>query len=256
MVRIHPLFHPVLGMLLLGLSLLVEGCTGGDLPSERPADLEIRYYDGGGMNPESEEYFISADSVTRSSFYNSHHNHWLGKARASQLDSLYAQLLADDVTGIRSEDQGEVFDRGGVSVHIEFGEKRFAIVDAGNMFVEKGDHGRWQRLCQNLSAFVEAVLRPQQVKANVSLLLDSLQAAPSSCYISLDRQNILDWQGGPVDGLAGDHPLLLLPGDYDLQASAKLGERYLSLHEQVVIDAAHPDYQVVLKSDTFELQQR
>lgn len=230
------------------------GCKQvSDMPRERPLDLVVRLSEGGGMLPESESYLITTDSVVRNSFYQFQENHWVCKPDAGMLDALWNALLRVDATTIRSRDEGQVYDRGGTTVHIEYGGKDVVLTDAGNLFVLEVDRIRFSRMCGAIFACVANCMDAQTVDTQVVLDVETGDRLPETCHISMNGEAVVDWPSAQAQALAQTAVKPLLPGHYLLDASAKFGARYLSLRDTVEISAANRLFHIVLKSDTFAL---
>lgn len=242
-------------ILFSAMTIVLCGCAsmgGGDLPKQRPDDLVITYNDGGGMLDQSEEYFICKDSCVRDSRFQGHQNRWMCKTDLKKLDDLYAQLVKDDVTSIKTEDQGEVYDRGGISLRFSFGDKNFQIIDAGSSFVVERDQDRFNRTSDAITGFVDECVQSQTISIRLDLQVDVQDSAVQSCSINLDNINVLNWQAQNAEPLAQLRTLEFLPGQYELQGSAQVGQKWVSLNSPIKVSAAKHDFRILLKNDSFE----
>ncbi len=128
-------FIPLL-WLLLGLT--VVGC-GSRLPQERPFDMQIGYSFNGGMMMVGENISISTAESSQRIF-----NHLATikvhyQLSEAELDALYATFRENKIDRIKSTEE-MVYDRGGDSVSISFGEERYRASDSGINFIKD----QWQ----------------------------------------------------------------------------------------------------------------
>jgi hypothetical protein len=236
-------------------SMVLTGCAtmggGSGLPKQRPADLVITYNNGGGMLDEGEHYYISQDSCVRDSRFEGHQNRWVCKPDAKQLDALYAQLVKDDVATIKTEDQGEVYDRGGITLHFDYGGKSFEIVDAGSSFVVERDADRFRRTADGIVGLVGECIQRQAIAIAFDLRVETGDSAVQECRISLDNTIIVDWRAQNAEPLAHLRTLTLLPGRYELTASYQVGQKWFSIDWPLKLNATKPGFQLILKKDGF-----
>ncbi|MCP4415199.1 MAG: hypothetical protein GY805_01160 [Chloroflexi bacterium] len=122
----------------LTLSFLLVGCVSR-LPKERPSDVRISYSFNGGMMNYGENISISADESWRrisNEMVRFEVHYQLAEA---ELDALYATFRENKIDRIRSREE-MVYDRGGDSVSISYGEELYRASDSGLNFVT----ARWQ----------------------------------------------------------------------------------------------------------------
>jgi hypothetical protein len=244
-----------LWILIGGIATTVMGCAvlGGGLPKQRPSDLVVTYNNGGGMLNQSEEYYICQDSLVRDSRYQGHQNRWSCKPDPAKLDALYAQFLKDDITSIRSNNEGEVYDRGGITLRFSYGSNNFELVDAGNYFIAKADADRFGRTADGIVHLVEDCIQSQAIAVVIELQLQLGDSVAHHCSLSFDNNAVVDWQAGDHIPLAGPHTVHLLPGRYEIEGSAQVGSKWTSLQWPIEVTAAQRHFRFVLKNDSFEI---
>ena len=153
------------------------GLLGTSLPAKRPDKMIVELYEGGGMLPESTNYYISEDSCYVKFFKNQAANILRFKLSSASLDSLYAVFYENSFDKITAKNS-ETFDRGGVSVTLRYGDKNIDKEDAGSTYINEV----WQK---NFYAVVTAIINqankvvkentvPFVVKFDKRLLVDSL----------------------------------------------------------------------------------
>jgi hypothetical protein len=247
-------------ILLACLALAFTACAaihgGSGLPKQRPADLVINYHNGGGMLDQGEDYLICQDSCVRDSRFQGHQNRWICKTDPKKLDALYAQFIKDDVTSIQSENQGEVYDRGGVTLRFSHGGKSTELIDAGSNFIVENDRARFARTSAGIVAFVEQGLQSQAIPVVIDLRVETGDTAVQACSVSLDNQQILNWQVQNAVPLAQVRTVQLLPGRYEVQGSAQVGQKWVSLHWPITMSAQKDHFLLLLKNGSFGLQEK
>lgn len=138
-------------ILFFNLSVFLGGfsCSGStpknnnNLPETRPANLSINYYEGGGMVYYSEELSISADSCV----YKINDGGVISKVyfniTPAGLDALYKVFTDNDFSNIKTREE-QVYDRGGESISLSWGQGNYAnISDGGMTFIEKNWEKEW-----------------------------------------------------------------------------------------------------------------
>jgi hypothetical protein len=247
-------------LITLPIFSLTFGCTsflGGNpgLPSTRPSDFSISSYEGGGMTPESEEYFVSEDSAGRVSFYEQSHNRWTFVPDPSRLDAFYDRIRQQDPTSITASDEGEVYDRGGISLHIEFDDHSFQVAHAGSSFVAERDWDRFDAVHQEIAAFVTEGLEANKVNLKVDFDLAVADTALANCSVSLSRERIAQWNRQNASPLTYETSLSLLPGQYMLNCWATISGKNVAVYRPIDITTEKQKLHITLKSDTFDIIQ-
>lgn len=106
---------------------------------ENPEKIVIEWYEGGGMNPESESIYLSEDS--------SYWSHWRipGEQKvyfntsAEELKNLYQTFNEFDFANIRLIEEQEVYDRGGTSIRLQADGKFYDKNNSGMTFIHQSD---------------------------------------------------------------------------------------------------------------------
>lgn len=151
-------------ILLFNLSLIFNGfsCSGNtanennDLPDTRPAKLLISYNDGGGMVYYSENLNISEDSCV----YTINDGGTISKVyftmTPAELDRLYKVFTDNDFSNIKTYEE-MVYDRGGESISLSWGQGKYASISNGGMTFIKDS---WKKEWSNcLDAIKEALVK-------------------------------------------------------------------------------------------------
>jgi hypothetical protein len=247
-------------ILLACVALVIAACAtihdGSGLPKQRPSDLVITYNNGGGMQDQSEHYYISTDSCVRDSRFEGHQNRWVCKTDPKKLDAFYTQLFQDNVATIRSEDNNEVYDRGGITLRFSYGGKTIEISDAGSNFIVENDNARFDRTSSGIVAFVAEGIQSQRIPVEIDLQVETGDSAVQACSLSLDNEQVLNWQAQNAEPLAQMRTVQLLPGRYEVHGSAQVGQKWVSLHWPIKVSAQKDHFQLLLKNDSFGLQEK
>ncbi|MBK7129411.1 MAG: hypothetical protein IPM74_07140 [Crocinitomicaceae bacterium] len=109
-----------------------------DLP-ENPDKIIIEWYEGGGMEPESECIYLSVDS--------SYWSHWRSPGEqkvyfntsTEELKKLYQTLVEFNFANIRLIEEHEVYDRGGTSIRLQADGKFYDKNNSGMTFIHQSD---------------------------------------------------------------------------------------------------------------------
>ncbi len=241
-------------------SMLCFSCStlggGPKLPEKRPADFTITFYEGGGMLPESETYFITEDSAGRESFFQQSNNRWVFEPEKAKFDDFYNKVRALNPTGIRAREEGIVHDRGGVSMQVSYEKVTVNVDNAGGSFVVDEDQQRFNDVYALVADFVSDGLHSRLVPVKFLIEMTMEDTTVESCSIRLSREEVMSWEKQQPKGLSSEYILNVLPGEYHLNGWAKVGVRSLSIDEDVEISTNGHDFHILLKSDTFELKQQ
>jgi hypothetical protein len=199
------------------------GCKSGEtttqskLPTERPADLKIEMYEGGGMLPESENLFISADSCYYKYSFSQAQNKVNFTLTTQEFDKLYAQLLDNQIDRIKTENHGKVYDRGGERITFTFNghKNQFSINNSGSDFIAKNWLPNYKKCLQILENLrqqkLNALKTPFKIEFDKSILesgkLIYIQIADANFNYQSEKMGlkpILE-----LDILAGEHNLAI-----------------------------------------------
>ena len=159
--------------ILLSCCVLLTGCpenSNGDEPTKDSYDnLVIEFYDGGGMLPVTEKFYISNDSA--SWFYDRFGGEttisWIPKPE--DLQSIYKTLIENDYTNIISIVEGEVFDRGGIVLNFTVDGTHTEINNSGNSFVDGGKRTEYNNILQKLKTYVDGEVQKQLISIPVQI---------------------------------------------------------------------------------------
>jgi hypothetical protein len=241
-------------IILALLAALLSACSPRiSMPAERPADLRVSYYKGGGMQPESESCTVTQDSVVHETMYDMLQNRWRCTPTAEEMDQLWAELVRLDAVNIRTEDRGMVYDRGGVTLHMAFGETDVEIIDGGTMYLL--DEERFSQTTAAIYRCTNACTNQLAVPVEISLQLQTDNALVESYSVGLSLMGIFDMRENADPESPKPFIQKMLPGHYMLNAMALVDSQFVSLHQPIDISPEKHSYQIVLKSDTFELHQ-
>jgi len=106
---------------------------------ENPKKIEIRWFSGGGMLPEGEDIFISADSCYWNRWQDQCKLHLDFKMTDAEVRSLYQVFLDHDFNDIDMLEEQEVYDRGGTSIDVNCDNIYYQKSNSGMSFVMEND---------------------------------------------------------------------------------------------------------------------
>ena len=242
------------------VSVFSFGCTafggGLKLPEKCSENFSISFYEGGGMFPESETYFITPDSAGRESFYQETNNRWVFKPDQAMFDVFYEKLRALNPLNISSRDEGIVHDRGGVTMQLTFDKTTVNVANSGGSFVVAGDQQRFNEIFGLVAKFVVAGLHSQTIQSKVVFSAEVGDSVVESYSVNLGKAQIAGSSSKGTQPLPTEQILDLLPGQYQLAGWAKVGLRSISISQVLEINPGKHDFHILLKNDTFELKQQ
>ncbi|MEX1002085.1 MAG: hypothetical protein WDZ35_08215 [Crocinitomicaceae bacterium] len=165
----------------IGLFFLLTACPEGQKkgPPKSPGELVIQWNDGGGMLPVSEAIYISNDSCSWKYWRYQAETVISWKAKKKELDDLYAVMVKNKFDQVTSTNEGQVYDRGGVSIHIEVDDQKYKIDNSGSSFIAD----QWQG---NFSAISHAIQTYAKEKVNLQLLELPLNVAEEIDHLPFD----------------------------------------------------------------------
>lgn len=136
-----------------------------DLPEQRPTDLSITFQRGGGLPPTGWLQFESAVLASSGSSYEASVSGGEGISLSFQtsdemLDRLYQGFRDNQFGEIETTDIGEVFDGGGTSITLRWGDTTVQVDDAGSSSVEPDWREPWERITQTFHITLLELLEP------------------------------------------------------------------------------------------------
>jgi len=145
--------------LLILLVLFYCGChtkQQNGMPAERPKDLELHYHSDGGMLDHAEDINIGADSCVYNVRDNGKQTHRLFSLSSKEMDGLYDVLKKNEIDKITYTTESNVYDRGGVSIQVEWNKnQQISIDDSQGSFVKENWRKQWEEVCGYLEKLVK-----------------------------------------------------------------------------------------------------
>jgi hypothetical protein len=132
------------------------------LPGARPEKFAVSYFLGGGMRYYGETLYISADSCTYEINDEGAKSKIYFNLSSDELDKLYKVFKDNDFHKIKTYDQ-EVYDRGGVSISLSWGNGKSANVSDGGMtFIKENWKNEWSACISALKDIISTQLGKQK----------------------------------------------------------------------------------------------
>ena len=180
-------------MLILTACPNLDETSDGNFP-DNPDKFVIRLSDGGGMLPISEDIYISKDTAhwTYLRYRNETVISWI--PTKEEIDSLYTTFKENKIDQIKSDCEGEVFDRGGTRIDIDINQNDYRLDNSGNCFVMD----KW---ADNYKAVSSAIRKYTTRKVNAQMLeivispSDSLLLANYNLTLVVNDEHIFTYDG-------------------------------------------------------------
>lgn len=136
-----------LGPLAAALLLPAFAAACGEaMPERRPADFRLSYSNVAGMLPRFANLYIIDGKARLRYRYDGEQGERTVTVTTTELDALWRKLRQEKFTGIRSDDRGKVYDRGGTTITIEWAGNRHTAQNAGNLFIRKSSMKAWREV--------------------------------------------------------------------------------------------------------------
>lgn len=187
-----------------------QGQNSNDLPDQLPENLRIRAHQGGGMLPQSENIYISADSSYLDYFYDQARNKIHFQVSEEELKKLYAVFIENQFGKIQTREE-KVYDRGGTSLYLDYGKKTARVSNSGMSFVAL----KWQKAYQSCWEAVQQLVQSklQSLKRDFILVFDpSIQDSGHLLSYQISDSDIQFYS--EKSGIPSEQTLRLLPGQH------------------------------------------
>lgn len=183
------------------------------LPAKLPEKFNIRFYDGGGMLPQSDEIYISKDSCYLEYFYNQARNKIYFSLTQEELEQLYQVFVKNQFHKIKADEEKEVYDRGGTHLSLMIDNQYIDKSDSGLSFIQ----ANWkQAYGQCVSAVRQiATQKTAALKKDIKIQLDS-SISESGHIVSLQIADSQFNYYSEVQGIQTQMTVSLYPGQHSL----------------------------------------
>ena len=181
--RFYKLF---LFVFILPVSALLQSCGTQPLPEKRPEDMRITYIEDGGMLDKGKTIYISRDSSYVTSRENGAKNKIYMIFRNAELDSLYNTFRKNNFAEISVYEESEVYDRGGSSISMRWGEEKITKSNTGTSFVTEGSQAEYENIKEAITLLSESFLK--QLERDFVIELDTtITSANVTVNINIDN---------------------------------------------------------------------
>ncbi len=206
--------------------------------------------------PDREEFVITKDGCVQDSWVRGQHNRWVFKPDPKGLDDLYAHFLNEDVPSIATEDGRNAYWRGDQRVHFAGGGTDFEIVKSKTRFVVEDDSQRFTQMACRIANFVVRSSYDHVIPIEIDLCVETEDGEVQACELYIGSTYVLEWKAGGWEPLPTLLNARILPGSHELNGSYRVGEKLRHIRWPLQVNAEKIGFQLVLKSDTFELKQQ
>lgn len=238
------------------LLLTLSSCNTGGLPVERPADFVVTLSDGGGMTPEGEDIYLSADSSWYENWFDQAHNHIALPVSEGEIDTLYTELRRNGAMSIESREEGMVYDRGGTTISLSFANEHHTITNAGSSFIAPRHAKQYQAVVDAIWAVAHRHIRRMKVDVPFTIIhhADSIQ----TIYINLsvNGQPVYNWEATRDEPFSQvEASANLLPGNHDVNAWAELGGKQISVNKAMHLTGPATRVEIHIWPDSMVVKQ-
>jgi len=166
--------------------------TSSDLP-ETPAKFVINWSEGGGMLNRSEHIYISYDSAA---WVFDRYNqetviNWNPDKKV--INDLYGILKANKVDKIKSVSEGQVYDRGGITMDINIDDKSYRLDNSGSNFIMDKWKSNYATINNAVIDYAMKEVENKKIAIDISLL-DGLFKSGYYINMDLNEQRVIDYE--------------------------------------------------------------
>ena len=197
MKKFHPiLFFPITTLLLTACP---ENSSGGNKLPKNPDKLVIRWSESGGMLPVSKSIYISNDSASW--------EYWRYKGETiiswepteKELDDLYQTFVKHNFDKLESYSEGEVYDRGGVSMDFTVDDQSFNASNSGMSFIKDKWKNDWSVINSAVKSYAQSKVNQQLINKDI-LIDESIKNAPFEVLLRVNENEIYGPNSDTVSG--------------------------------------------------------
>lgn len=195
--------------LLWLLLTFLASCGWTALPEKRPDDLRIWLSESGGMVPEGHTITISRDSCTAEYHVRANTYSCRFQLTPEELDELWRTFhtAAFDRIGERTE---EVYDRGGTSIGLSWGNTTVSKSDGGMSFVEGRSALRYAGCRNKIYMLTNPKVDERKISVSISISPEIFNDS-TLVYLQADMSSLT---GSDSLHAGWKKVMKLLPGDY------------------------------------------
>lgn len=209
----------LLGFGIWGGIFIIQHTTT-TLPQERPADFHVELYESAGMRPISHTIAIASDSSSVKFDYSDAKQIINFTLAEDELDALWAVIYNNKFDRITSSEE-EVYDRGGITIRIWYGDVFFSQSHSGMSFIDSSWSASFFAINEAIENIATTKIAPYQ--HSFQILLDEA-FAQNVKYLTIDEIISLQPENGVYETsivlLEGDHSLLITgPDSYNTYRS-------------------------------------
>ncbi len=178
-----------------------------------PKEIEIGWSDGGGMMDLSTSIFISLDSSSWDYRRNGNEKHILFETSDEELKELYQVIRDNQFDRIKIRSEGEVYDRGGVSIRLNIDGKYYDVYNSGSYFIEDDWVDNWRAVSDAITAF--SATKTEELKFDCFIKMDeSIITKNYPMKLSVDGPMIFNSDDGNLteDQIQNGFTLRMLEG--------------------------------------------
>lgn len=175
-----------------GGSIVDSAENESNLP-ENPSKFTIDWSEGGGMLNRSQHIYISYDSAVW--VFDRYNNETVisWKPEKKVIDDLYEILRTNKIDKIQSTSEGEVYDRGGISMNINIDGKSYQIDNSGSNFIMDKWKTNYTTVNNSIVDYTMKEVENRKIQIEVTLL-DGLFKSGYYVNVDLNEERIFDYK--------------------------------------------------------------
>lgn len=160
---------------IVAIFILLVACSGSSILSnesslpENPEKIVIRWNDSGGMLPESESIYISADSCNYIMWRNGNELKVDFTVNHEEIMELYAVFKSNKFDKIKVIEEQEVYDRGGTSIDISLDNKYTNKSNSGMSFIDEKDWTAYATVEKAIFDFTFSRIENKKINTTINL---------------------------------------------------------------------------------------
>lgn len=200
---------------IIALVLVLAGCSSlapTQLPVERPSDFTVEIYESGGMLDQSTNWSISGSEASYLYRYNQLESSETFTVTPAQLDAIWGQLRAVRFDRIAENEEQDVYDRGGTTITVTYGDETIIKSDSGSTFISSSNGERFYTVSRMIIQIFDEYLQTREQTVAVDI---SAELLPDMQWLYLNGNKVYEVK----TQTQLPQTFTLLPGEYQLSHS-------------------------------------
>lgn len=147
-----------LAFICVAIAWMLSTWFVSQLPAERPADFSLSIHEDGGMLDQSTDYRLVAGNFIYENEVGSDLTTAEFELSEEELNYLWERLRVLRFDHIQATEDQDVYDRGGYTITLSYGDTTLEVSDAGSSFIEGGQAKRFYAVIEDVQLVIEPYL--------------------------------------------------------------------------------------------------